>query len=204
MEKEKYRAAFRSAFESYVPITDESWSSINSITHFQTLQKGEVLLREGQVARSLYFICKGALRTYFTDADGNVYNKNLFMEGSYAASKVSLLQGAPSYFTIEALEDSILITINYKGYRELIRTNEDIRNFYIAYIEKNWIIEKEQREISLVMENATDRYLKLLEKHPDIDRRIPKLHIASHLGITPTQLSRIRKNLKIKNENKPA
>ena len=61
---------------------------------------------------------------------------------------------------------------------------------------KNWIIEKEEREVSLVMENATERYIKLLQKHPNIDQRIQKLHIASHLGITPTQLSRIRKNIK--------
>lgn len=58
------------------------------------------------------------------------------------------------------------------------------------------MIDKEQREISLVMENATERYLTLLKKHPNIDHRIPQLHIAAHLGITPTQLSRIKKSLK--------
>jgi hypothetical protein len=46
------------------------------------------------------------------------------------------------------------------------------------------------------MENATERYLKLRSKHPNIDQRIQQLHLASHLGITPTQLSRIRKELK--------
>ena len=45
------------------------------------------------------------------------------------------------------------------------------------------------------MENATERYLKLLSKYPDISERIALHHIASHLGITPTQLSRIRKAL---------
>jgi DNA-binding MarR family transcriptional regulator len=48
----------------------------------------------------------------------------------------------------------------------------------------------------LVMENATTRYLKFLANHPNIDNRIPLQYIASHLGITPTQLSRIRKDLK--------
>jgi DNA-binding Lrp family transcriptional regulator len=48
------------------------------------------------------------------------------------------------------------------------------------------------------MENATARYLKLLTLHPDIDKRIPLQHIASNLGISPTQLSRIRKDLKEK------
>ena len=48
------------------------------------------------------------------------------------------------------------------------------------------------------MDNATERYLELLSKHPKIDQRIQQLQLASHLGITPTQLSRIRKELKKK------
>ncbi|WP_223683205.1 Crp/Fnr family transcriptional regulator [Flavobacterium hibisci] len=101
----------------------------------------------------------------------------------------------PSNFTIEALEDCVIINIDYKKYMKLINENEDLKNFYIAHLEKNWIIEKEQREVALVMQNATERYVQLLEKHTDIADRIPLLHIASHLGITPTQLSRIRKSV---------
>ena len=91
-----------------------------------------------------------------------------------------------------------LISLNYKKYRQFIDDNIDLKNFYIAYLENNWVIEKEKREVSLVMENATDRYLKLLSKYSNIDQRIQQLHLASHLGITPTQLSRIRKDLKKK------
>src|SRR5690606_34481860 len=145
-DQDKYMEALRAVMESYTSISDGSWSLLQSITSFQEIDKGGIVLREGQIARHLHFICKGAMRIYFTDPDGNVYNKNLFMEGNFAASKASLLQNSPSYFTIEALEDSMLINIGYDGYRKLIREKEDIRNFYIAYIEKNWIIEKDQRE----------------------------------------------------------
>lgn len=196
INKEAYTRGLRSAFESYGEISNSSWQLIESIVRFQTIKKGEILLREGQVARDLHFICKGALRAYIVDSEGNFYNKSLFLEKSFAGSKASLIQNTPSHFTIEALEESILININFKKYKAYIDENEDLKDFYIAYIEKNWIIEKEQREISLVMENATNRYLKLLQNHPGIDKRIPQLHIASHLGITPTQLSRIRKELK--------
>jgi len=36
----------------------------------------------------------------------------------------------------------------------------------------------------------------LLYSHPDIEKYVPLQDIASHLGITPTQLSRIRKKIK--------
>ncbi|WP_316634978.1 Crp/Fnr family transcriptional regulator [uncultured Flavobacterium sp.] len=191
----KYLNDLKLKFESYAPISEQSWQLIKNIAEFHSIKKGEILLRNGQIAKEIHFIAKGALRAFITDSTGNIYNKNIFLEGDFAGSKTSLLQQTPSDFTIEALEDSVLINLNYKKYRALIDENNELKNYYIAYLEKNWVIEKEQREISLVMENATERYLHLLSKHPDISERIPLLHIASHLGITPTQLSRIRKTL---------
>lgn len=138
----------------------------------------------------------GCLRTFYIDKNGNVYNKNLFLEGSFAASKVSLLTKSPSYFSIEALEDTILYNINFEQYKVLQEKHPDLQKFYIAYIEQSWIINREQNEIALVMTDAKERYLKFLSENEGIEKRIAQHHIAAHLGITPTQLSRIRKSLK--------
>lgn len=119
------------------------------------------------------------------------------MENYFSASVVSLLSGENSYLCIQALEQSILIEIDYKGYHHLVETHEAYKTFYIHYLEKNWIIEKEKNEISLIVDNATTRYLNFLNKYPDIEKRVSQHHIATHLGITPTQLSRIRKSLDI-------
>jgi CRP-like cAMP-binding protein len=198
LTKEKYFSELKLKFESYSSISNESWSLIESIIKFQELEKDEILLRNGQIAKNIHFVCKGALRAYVTDYEGNIYNKNIFLETDFAGSTVSYLLSTPSNFTIEAMEDTVIINLNYKKYRQFIENNIDLKNFYIAYLENNWVIEKEQREVSLVMENATERYLKLRSKYPNIDQRIQQLHLASHLGITPTQLSRIRKDLKKK------
>ena len=195
LNQDNYGNDLKLKFESYSPISSASWQLIENIIEVQSIKKGEILLQNGQIAKEIHFIVRGAMRAFITDAAGNIYNKNIFLDGDFAGSTVSLIQQTPSEFSIEALEDSILININYKKYRELIFQNDDLKNFYIAYLERNWVIEKEQREISIVMENATERYLDLLSKHPDISERIALLHIASHLGITPTQLSRIRKTL---------
>ena len=67
--------------------------------------------------------------------------------------------------------------------------------FQIHYLEKNWLLAKDAREIELVQEDATARYLRFIDEYPRLVERLPQYHIALHLGITPTQLSRIRKNL---------
>jgi CRP-like cAMP-binding protein len=169
---------------------------LKSIIEFNTIKKGEILLHNGAYSKNIYYICKGVLRAYYTNTVGDVYTKNIFFENDIAGSVVSAMLKKPSEFTLEALEDTTLISINYRLYRDLINQEYDLKEFYIAYLEKNWVIDKEQREVSLVLENATERYAKLRTEHPDIDNRIAQQHIASHLGITPTQLSRIRKEIK--------
>lgn len=198
IQEEQYIASFFEKIESYSSISEKSKLLITSIVTFRTLKKEEILLRNGKIATQIHFVCKGALRAYVTDFDGNIYNKNIFLENDFAGSTVSYLKTKPSNFTLEALEETVLISLNYKKYRHFIDRNADLKEFYIAYLENNWVEEKEQREIALVMENATDRYLALLAKHPNITQRIQQLHLAAHLGITPTQLSRIRKKIKNK------
>ena len=97
---------------------------------------------------------------------------------------------------IDALEDCNIVFIEYEGFRKLIDTNDEFKTFYIKYLEKNWIIVKEKNEISLILDDSMLRYQNFVEKNQNIENRIPLHHIADHLGITPTQLSRVRKKLK--------
>jgi CRP-like cAMP-binding protein len=57
---------------------------------------------------------------------------------------------------------------------------------------ENYFMVKEQREIELVLLDASQRYRLFQQEYPGLENRIPQYHIASYLGITPTQLSRIR------------
>ncbi len=203
MTGEKYITEFKETVRGYYPVSDKAFHQLKDLIKFKTIKKDEILLDIGQISKQLYFICKGAVIAYFVDEQGNTYNKNIFLEKQFAGSKVSALLKIPSKFTLQAIEDSLLISLDYRRYKELIYSNEELINFYIAYLEKNWVIDKEQREISIVMEDATERYEKLLAANPGIDQRIPLQHIASHLGITPTQLSRIRKSLKKNSPTQP-
>ncbi len=192
---EEYSKQIKTKFESYSKISDSSWSLLKSLFQLKKLSKNDLLVRNGTYSKSIYFVCQGLLRAYFTNPDGDIYTKNLFFENNMAGSLVSSILEQPSGFTLEAMEDTILIAIDFKQFKNLISKQDDLKDFYIAYLEKNWVIDKESREISIILENAKERYLKLRSEHPNIDTRVAQQHIASHLGITPTQLSRIRKQL---------
>jgi len=145
---------------SYSYISEQSFSRLFDLCHIKHFEKGQTLLHFGDISKELYFICKGILRTYIIDEDANIYNKNIFLENNFSGSKVSLILEKPSDFCIEALEDTTLISIPYAKYRQLIDDIDDLKNFYIAYLENKWVIEKENHEVSLVLDDATRTHLK--------------------------------------------
>ena len=76
----------------------------------------------------------------------------------------------------------------YDRFHDLERLGRKIAEFYF--------LEKEQKEIEMALLDADKRYLIMREKFPSIELIIPQYHIASYLGISPTQLSRIRRKFK--------
>lgn len=196
-DKALYLVHLKTYLLSYATITLSSFELLKSLVKFQQISKNDFLINEGDIARNIYFLCTGAMRAYSSDANGHTYNKNIFLAGKMVGSMVSALLQKPSAFTLQALQDSVLLRLDFIKFKQLILERDDLKNYYIAYLEREWIIDKEQREVSLVMESGRVRYQKFMEQYPDIDQKISLHHIASHLGITPTQLSRIRKDLKL-------
>ena len=185
--------ALRKVMHSYSSLLDSTWQSLIEFCDLKKLSKQQVLYPSGSVPSTFAFLYSGLIRGFIGDEDGNEYNKIFFDEGTFPGSMAALLTSKPAQFTFEALEPSLVITINFAAYRNLLNSSEDLKLYHIHYLEKNWLLAKEAREVEIVQEDATQRYRRFLEAHPTFSSRIPQYHIASHLGITPTQLSRIRK-----------
>lgn len=181
--------------DSYAPISEMTWKKLIEITSLRSLEKHQPLYQQGEIPKSFSYVVSGLLRSYITDEKGTEYNKNFFYEGTFPGSMTSLLMNQPSQFAIVSLEDSLIVEIDFKQYRKLLEESEDLKIYQIHYLEKNWLLAKDAREIAIVQENATQRYNRFLQDYPQLVSRLPQHHIASHLGITPTQLSRIRKKL---------
>jgi len=193
-EKMSFRA-LRHSLESYAPISDESWEALRGISKFRSLTKHTLLYRAGDIPQSYAYICQGLIRCFVCDEKGKEYNKNFFDEGMFPGSMTALLISSPSMLAFETIEDTLIIEIDFPAYRKLMIEKDDLKLFQIYYLEKNWLLAKDSREIEIVQDDATARYLRFIDNNPTLVARLTQYHIASHLGITPTQLSRIRKNL---------
>lgn len=194
LKKEKDIYIFlNQVINSYSEISSETWNEFKNISKFIEVKKNEYICRTNEVQNSFFFVNKGLLRASAINEKGTEYNKIFFNEGMFPGSMVALLTNEPSELEIQALEDCQLIQIDFKKYRELLKKSEDLKLFQIYYLEQNWLIKMESKDISFVQKDAQKRYEDFLKDYSNLESRLTQYHIASHLGITPTQLSRIRK-----------
>ncbi|RAJ37219.1 Crp/Fnr family transcriptional regulator [Pedobacter cryoconitis] len=187
--------SFVKALNSYAPLSAACITEVIKIVRPKTILKHDFLLREGSIPRTIAFVKKGLFSYYYTTEEGNVVIKKFFAENSFVASTSALLQKQPSLFNIYALEDAEVLEYDFSAFLQLIEKFPDLAMFYIKYMEKHWIIAKEVLEITAKYQNAKERYLAFLLRYPGLNERLKQHHVASYLGITPTQLSRIRKEL---------
>jgi CRP-like cAMP-binding protein len=179
------------------PLDDENFEELMGAISFREIAPGTILLSEGEVATTLFFVVRGCLRTFFIKEDGKEITAQFFVEGQMVASFESATTGMPSRSYIEAIEDSIVGSIPLKTLEEIASKCTAMREGYSRFLMKRLVYYMD-RCSSYILDNPEKRYLSLLEESPELVTRLPKQYIASYLGITPVSLSRIRSRLKKK------
>ncbi|GAA0700326.1 hypothetical protein GCM10009104_31590 [Marinobacterium maritimum] len=195
MHEDRAFLMLKQGMDAYHPLSEPTWRALQDFCRYRQLARHQMLCQAGEVPHSFAFVCKGLFRVFALDDKGHEYNKNFFTEGQFPGSMTALLCHEPSQHSIQALEASVIIEIDFQSFRDLLYRSDDLKLFQIHYLETNWLLAKDARETQLVQEDAAERYQRLLSEKPGLVARLPQYHVASHLGITPTQLSRIRKKI---------
>ena len=153
-------------------------------------QKGDTILKEGNVCNALYYVEKGMVRQYYYKNKKDV-TEHFSFEGRIVFCIESLLKQEPSRLIVEALEQTTLYAIPYDILLGLMVRNQEMEMLYRKILEHVAISSQEHAD-SQRFENAAERYERLLREKPEIVRRAPMVHIASFLQMTPETLSRVR------------
>jgi CRP-like cAMP-binding protein len=183
--------AFISFINTIVPLPDAEEDKLLAIALPAKMDKGAVFIAEGSVPKKLAFVVKGLFRYYYTSKKGKEFTKGFFSENSFITAYSAMVQQRPSTYTIEALEDSELLVLDYKEWRKLSDGHPCWSTLLMAFLHKGYF-KKERREREFLLFDAKERYESFLEEYPQMEQRLKQSLIASYLGITPVALSRIR------------
>lgn len=187
-----YTALFN-LINRFVTLNQREQKEVESAFSFKQVPAKFTLIRDGDIARELYFINKGLMRLYYTK-EGEHITGFIFREHLFASSYESFLQQAPGIQLLETLEDCELLCITRERMDRLYETVPAI-NVLTRKIAEQRFINSQMILSSFLLDSPEERYRKFMEKNGDLFLRVPHHMIASYLGITPVSLSRIRKRV---------
>ncbi len=180
----------RNILNKEIGLDEELFFPLEKVLVSLHLSKKEFLIKEGKVCSFIGFLETGVLRSYIL-TEGNEFNIDFYMPGSFVSAYTSFLTQTPSAGDIQALSESVIYILNLSDYSKLLKLNSEYYKLG-KYISDSLFIKKCKRESSLLMDSASDRYKFLLSIYPHIEQLVPQYHIASYLGIKAESLSRIK------------
>lgn len=175
----------------FLNFDEDSLNKITDCFHTKVVKKNTVLLSEGEVAKSFYFINKGCIRTYFITKQGQERTRYLMIEPSIGTALTSFISQKPSFEFIDAVEKTELLVINHHDFYQLVDTVPQWKDFYLKMMEMAYAFQNRKIE-ELVTLSAKERYELLLKENPKAVLRLSNKVIASYLVIKQETLSRLK------------
>lgn len=158
------------------------------------LRKDQLYWEAGKAVKQVGFLISGVIRVFYYNNKGEEITRYFIDENHL------ILSGNPvdEIFTpseyLSAVTDCKLIVFSTADWKEISQTII-VWDKIIQKIVAKYHSEKVARRSELVSQDGTERYLDFIQKFPALVNRVPLSYIASYLGITPSSLSRIRKNV---------
>lgn len=184
------RDVARELARRYSTMTHDELDILEGILVPMKFAKGDVILKEGEICRHIYWVVKGLVRQYYYKNKKEL-TEYMATENSIFMSIESLFKEEPSYQNIHALEPTIIYALPKKDLEAVAIKCVNIQMLYRKILEESLIISQRHADM-LRFESAQDRYQKLMKRYPQLVLRAPLVYIASYLQMTPETLSRVR------------
>ncbi|MEO8771087.1 MAG: Crp/Fnr family transcriptional regulator [Ferruginibacter sp.] len=173
------------------PISDAEFDYIFS--HFTTkkFKKHQFVIQEGESVPNDYFILNGCLKSYFTDNNSKEHILQFGMQDWWITDYQAYYNQSIATINIDCIEDSELLCLSFQNREKLCAEIHKVEHFFRKKTNKRNVA-LQQRILSLLSNNAKEKYDQLLLLYPQLFQKVPKQLIASYLGVTRETLSRFK------------
>lgn len=177
--------------ERYIRLTEQETQLFHSLLTLKTHKKKTFLLRAGEVCTFEAYILKGCVRVYYIDDKGDEVILFFAVEDWWISDLASFTGQKASHLFIETLEDTELLSIDYRKKEQLFEQVPAFERLFRLMIQRAYEMMM-HRLIATISQPADQRYADFVERYPAIVQRVPQHLIAAYIGISPEFLSKIR------------
>ncbi|RYY63143.1 MAG: Crp/Fnr family transcriptional regulator [Chitinophagaceae bacterium] len=176
--------ATESGNTAFATLLQQEFEEVDEIL---TVDRGVMLLTEGQIENHLYLLLSGAVRVFLlTELEEQTIRFGY--AGSIVNSLSSFINGRPSEFYIEAVRKTTYKRLPKERIELLVR-HQPLS--YARFLEMV-LVQQIDRERDLLTVSPAERLQRVLNRSPNLFQEIPLKYIASYLRMTPETLSRVR------------
>ncbi|TDE09600.1 Crp/Fnr family transcriptional regulator [Dyadobacter psychrotolerans] len=166
--------------------SDQDFESVSKLLIAKQLSKNELLLQQGQICQSAFFISSGSAYQFrYDDIDEKV--SDLHMTGEWCLNYVSFISQIPTKYSIKANSQTRIFELSMHAIHHLIAISP-------AFLQLGKILDGALTRTQY-LDNAmtpSEKYNHLINSRPQVLQIFPLKIIASYLNMTPETLSRVR------------
>jgi CRP-like cAMP-binding protein len=189
-QQQQDRAIIRAVYERFLPLSEETLSTIFAHMRYVEVPKGQAWMTQGGPNDQIGLLVSGLMRSVQV-VNGEEHTVFFFDAPDFATEYVGFLRQTPARSSIIALEDCRIYTWSHEALQFMYTSSPAGERLGRLIAEAVFGMAMSDVE-SFRFDSATQRYENLLAVSPDLAQRVPQYMIASYLGVTPESLSRIR------------
>lgn len=176
---------------SRVSLSDEELAFFLSQFKLTRVKKRQFIVQPNFPSKQQYFVVQGAFRSYVVRDGGEDNTIQLAVEDWWITDYNSYYNQVPASMFIIALEDSIVLQLDYEKEQQLKSMNHKYQTYFNIILEK-CLAFMQRRMVSTLSKTAEERYHEALDQYPQLALRVPQYALASYLGMTTEYLSKLR------------
>lgn len=157
------------------------------------VKKKQFIIQPDFIAKYRTYVVEGSFRSYVIGENGIDHTIQFAVEDWWISDINSYFYQQPATMFVIALEDSIVLQIEFEAEQRLKEQSHKIETFFRLAAERTAAFHQ-RRIIASLTRTAEDRYNDFVETYPNLTQRLPQYALASYLGMTTQFLSQIRNN----------
>lgn len=176
----------------HITLDDNEVAQFLKLLKKAKIPRRSMILTQGQLCNSIYFVDTGALRAFYLDVSGRESTIMFAIKDWWITDMYCFINALPAMLTIDTIEESVIYQLKKNDLEKLYLTVPKFERFF-RILMQNAYIREQLRVIQNLSLTAEERFDIFLNKYPDVANKVKQKQIASYLGITPEFLSMIKR-----------